>query len=248
VTQRQIGRRCRLARCACAHTLSHPHTPPVCAWLPVAAPSARSSVDGHKGLPQPRRPRRSCRPAGRKLLCWPVCDSCAGFFWSTSTLRLRADRWPEFLHRVIPTTAPPPATQPSAQKALQPGSGQRRGKRKSARKTALISSLYSDGTAAQTFANHLRYREKPHLNALAPAIANTGVWFPARVVLYTLLLTVLAGNCRPACNFPLRFPQPDPMTTIQQIAGQDEQHPDVALVAQVRAGDVSAYDSAGPQV
>jgi RNA polymerase sigma-70 factor (ECF subfamily) len=33
------------------------------------------------------------------------------------------------------------------------------------------------------------------------------------------------------------------MTTIQQIAGQDEQHPDVALVAQVRAGDVSAYDT-----
>jgi RNA polymerase sigma-70 factor (ECF subfamily) len=33
------------------------------------------------------------------------------------------------------------------------------------------------------------------------------------------------------------------MTTIQSIAGQDEQHPDVALVAQVRAGDVSAYDT-----
>ena len=33
------------------------------------------------------------------------------------------------------------------------------------------------------------------------------------------------------------------MTTIQPIAGQDEPHPDVALVAQVRAGDVSAYDT-----
>ena len=33
------------------------------------------------------------------------------------------------------------------------------------------------------------------------------------------------------------------MTTIQSIAGQDEQHPDVALVEQVRAGDVSAYDT-----
>jgi RNA polymerase sigma-70 factor (ECF subfamily) len=33
------------------------------------------------------------------------------------------------------------------------------------------------------------------------------------------------------------------MTTIQSIAAQDEQHPDVALVAQVRAGDVSAYDT-----
>jgi len=33
------------------------------------------------------------------------------------------------------------------------------------------------------------------------------------------------------------------MSTIQPIAGQDEQHPDVALVAQVRAGDVAAYDT-----
>ena len=33
------------------------------------------------------------------------------------------------------------------------------------------------------------------------------------------------------------------MTTIQSIAGENEQHPDVALVAQVRAGDVSAYDT-----
>jgi RNA polymerase sigma-70 factor (ECF subfamily) len=33
------------------------------------------------------------------------------------------------------------------------------------------------------------------------------------------------------------------MSTIQPIAAQDEQHPDVALVAQVRAGDVAAYDT-----
>jgi RNA polymerase sigma-70 factor, ECF subfamily len=32
------------------------------------------------------------------------------------------------------------------------------------------------------------------------------------------------------------------MSTIQSIAGENEQHPDVALVARVRAGDVSAYD------
>ena len=37
--------------------------------------------------------------------------------------------------------------------------------------------------------------------------------------------------------------QPEPMSTIQPVAGQDEQHPDVALVAQVRAGDVAAYDT-----
>ena len=33
------------------------------------------------------------------------------------------------------------------------------------------------------------------------------------------------------------------MTTIQQIEGQNEQHPDVALVERVRAGDISAYDT-----
>jgi RNA polymerase sigma-70 factor, ECF subfamily len=32
------------------------------------------------------------------------------------------------------------------------------------------------------------------------------------------------------------------MSTIQSIAGENEQHPDVALVERVRAGDVSAYD------
>jgi RNA polymerase sigma-70 factor (ECF subfamily) len=33
------------------------------------------------------------------------------------------------------------------------------------------------------------------------------------------------------------------MTTIQQIEGENEQHPDVALVERVRAGDISAYDT-----
>jgi RNA polymerase sigma-70 factor (ECF subfamily) len=33
------------------------------------------------------------------------------------------------------------------------------------------------------------------------------------------------------------------MTTIQQTVGENEQHPDVALVERVRAGDVSAYDT-----
>lgn len=32
------------------------------------------------------------------------------------------------------------------------------------------------------------------------------------------------------------------MATIQTVAGENEQHPDVALVERVRAGDVSAYD------
>lgn len=33
------------------------------------------------------------------------------------------------------------------------------------------------------------------------------------------------------------------MTTIQSVEGEIEQHPDVALVEQVRAGDISAYDT-----
>ena len=33
------------------------------------------------------------------------------------------------------------------------------------------------------------------------------------------------------------------MTTIQSIADESEQHPDLALVAKARAGDVSAYDA-----
>ncbi len=33
------------------------------------------------------------------------------------------------------------------------------------------------------------------------------------------------------------------MSTIQPVVGQDEEHPDVALVQRVRAGDASAYDT-----
>ena len=39
------------------------------------------------------------------------------------------------------------------------------------------------------------------------------------------------------------FSHPTPMSTIQPIAGENEQHPDVALVDRVRAGDISAYDT-----
>ena len=35
---------------------------------------------------------------------------------------------------------------------------------------------------------------------------------------------------------------PSPMATIQPVAGENEQHPDVALVEKVRAGDAAAYD------
>src|SRR5258707_294647 len=39
------------------------------------------------------------------------------------------------------------------------------------------------------------------------------------------------------------IPQPTDMATIQSIAGENEQHPDVALVERVRQGDVSAFDT-----
>jgi RNA polymerase sigma-70 factor (ECF subfamily) len=39
------------------------------------------------------------------------------------------------------------------------------------------------------------------------------------------------------------FSHPNPMSTIQTVAGQNEEHPDVALVERVRAGDLSAYDT-----
>ena len=52
----------------------------------------------------------------------------------------------------------------------------------------------------------------------------------------------LDGAAQPPHNLNRRIPQPTPMATIQSIAGENEQHPDVALVERVRAGDVSAYD------
>ena len=57
-------------------------------------------------------------------------------------------------------------------------------------------------------------------------------------ILYTTV-TGLNGTVSP---FPREFPHPTPMATIQPIA-ENEQHPDVALVARVRGGDISAYDT-----
>ena len=62
---------------------------------------------------------------------------------------------------------------------------------------------------------------------------------PAAPVLYTEL--VRFGRTASGL-IPREFPQPTPMATIQPIA-ENEQHPDVALVARVRAGDISAYDT-----
>ena len=44
-------------------------------------------------------------------------------------------------------------------------------------------------------------------------------------------------------GIPASIPHPSDMSTIQSIAEENEQHPDVALVERVRGGDVSAYDT-----
>ena len=48
--------------------------------------------------------------------------------------------------------------------------------------------------------------------------------------------------CEPNSR-PKGIPQPTAMSTIQLIAGENEPHPDVALVERVRGGDVLAYDT-----
>jgi len=51
-----------------------------------------------------------------------------------------------------------------------------------------------------------------------------------------------SGGIPESVNLSRGIAQPTPMETIQPIAGENEQHPDVALVERVRGGDVSAYD------
>src|SRR4051812_28579525 len=52
------------------------------------------------------------------------------------------------------------------------------------------------------------------------------------------IAALIPGNGEPSRGIA----QPTAMATIQPIAGENEQHPDVALVERVRGGDVSAYD------
>ncbi len=59
-----------------------------------------------------------------------------------------------------------------------------------------------------------------------------------RGVRYTCVLSPLS---EPVPE-PQGNPNPSPMATIQSVAGENEQHPDVALVERVRAGDVGAFD------
>jgi RNA polymerase sigma-70 factor, ECF subfamily len=70
---------------------------------------------------------------------------------------------------------------------------------------------------------------------------------------YTLLLGSGPARSTPDRDFPAHpeefpgipasIPHPTDMSTIQSIAEENEQHPDVALVERVRGGDVSAYDT-----
>lgn len=95
----------------------------------------------------------------------------------------------------------------------------------------------------------------PDWTPLAPA-GNHGRNAPARVLGFGSLPrrpvhSCFTGSLRSTPTFVdgqpnlycCDFSHPIAMSTIQPIAGQDEQHPDVALVERVRAGDLSAYDT-----
>ncbi len=64
----------------------------------------------------------------------------------------------------------------------------------------------------------------------------------ARRLLYTELSRICGFVTGPR-KFTARFSHPNFMQTIQSVAGQNEQHPDVALVEKVRGGDLLAYDT-----
>jgi RNA polymerase sigma-70 factor (ECF subfamily) len=90
-----------------------------------------------------------------------------------------------------------------------------------------------------------------HLRPLHSSFAGSPQWSPAgkRALEATTCGEAQSGGTGcdfrgiPPEPFLQQISQPEPMSTIQPVAGQDEQHPDVALVAQVRAGDVAAYDT-----
>ena len=78
--------------------------------------------------------------------------------------------------------------------------------------------------------------ESAFLRSQIGATKRTGNLLIARYDLVSLEMPYVHRN-------PNEFPQPTLMATIQPIAGENEQHPDVALVERVRGGDVSAYDT-----
>lgn len=90
--------------------------------------------------------------------------------------------------------------------------------------------------------NHLRY------HGISCPMGQTRSPVPSErrggLVLHSAVrYTLLERNARETSSCPEEFPQPINMATIQPIAGENEQHPDVALIERVRAGDVSAYDT-----
>jgi RNA polymerase sigma-70 factor, ECF subfamily len=99
-------------------------------------------------------------------------------------------------------------------------------------------------------ANHSRYRECAAFRTPSPLRSTIGnIAFgslprrPLHSSFTAFVLPVLLEHLRPTSRFIATILQPTPMTTIQPVVGQDEPHPDVALVAQVRSGDIAAYDT-----
>jgi hypothetical protein len=126
----------------------------------------------------------------------------AGFFLVDFDFGLRADRWPEFLTESSDDCAATGNTTintesiPARQRAAAR-------EKKIGKEAALISSLYSDGTLLRrSRTTYVTAKATP--KPLAPP-SPTPCLVPRRVVLYTLLLTVLAGNCRPASTFRYDF-------------------------------------------
>ena len=175
----------------------------------------------------------------------------AGFFlvvFAPLDLGLRADRCPECLTEssadcpgngdTTIRTESAAATQRAAM--LEIGTGE---------ESVLISSLYSayglprrSGTTGVTAG--CAYCGMRRLTR--PTIGNPGFGSLACGPLHSSfdgVIEQVPSNPKLFATISARFPHPGPMTTIQSVAGQDEQHPDVALVERVRAGDVSAYDT-----
>ena len=175
----------------------------------------------------------------------------AGFFlvvFAPLDLGLRADRCPECLTEssadcpgngdTTIRTESAAATQRAAM--LEIGTGE---------ESVLISSLYSaygllrpSGTTGVT----ARFAHTGPQGLTRPIMGDSAFGSRPRGPLHSSfdgLIQRVPSRPKLFATISARFPHPGPMTTIQSVAGQDEQHPDVALVERVRAGDVSAYDT-----
>ena len=76
----------------------------------------------------------------------------------------------------------------------------------------------------------------------SPVISSTPVHQPEILVSVLRPASITLRRAGPLMATRAEFPQPTPMATIQSVANEPEQHPDVALVERVKSGDISAYD------